>query len=92
MNCMTRSQSGLTENLDFHLLQLPNGCQTWGAGYQYAKNVADFDSDPIGFLKEKLSQGNYEGRDKKHNYLLLITLVKIQNALESFNLNLKSRK
>jgi len=49
--------------------------------------VLDFDSDPIGFLKEKLSQGNYEGRDKQHNYLLLVTLVKIQQALESPDLN-----
>lgn len=54
--------------------------------------VADFDNNPIGFLKEKLAQGNYEGRDKQHNYLLLVTLVRIQQALESFNLNLKSRK
>ena len=55
-------------------------------------SVIDFDVDPIGFLKEKLAAGNYEGRDKEHNYLLLVTLVKIQQALESFNLNLLSRK
>lgn len=54
--------------------------------------VADFDTDPLGYLKEKLAVGNYEGRDREHNYLLLVSLIKIQNALESFNLNLKSRK
>lgn len=55
-------------------------------------SVKDFDVDPLGYLKEKLSQGSYEGRDKQHNYLLLVTMVKIQRALESFNLNLLSRK
>lgn len=54
--------------------------------------IKDFDNDPIGFLKEKLAAGNYEGRDRQHNYLLLVTMVQIQNSLKELVTVLKSRK
>ncbi len=49
-----------------------------------------FDSDPLAHLKEMVAQGEYQ--DKRHELYTLMSLIKIQLALESADLNLLTGK
>lgn len=51
-----------------------------------------FDLDPLEYIKELVAQGDFGNRNEKLQLFTLMSLIKIQRALESPDLNKLSRK